>query len=87
MGSFKPGDPAAVEALFDQIAPRYDLLNDLLSLGLHRVWKRQAVAAGVIPQRARSTPSRAIFALAMSARKPPRVITKGVANERRDCWR
>ena len=28
MGSFKPGDPAAVEALFDQIAPRYDLLND-----------------------------------------------------------
>jgi demethylmenaquinone methyltransferase/2-methoxy-6-polyprenyl-1,4-benzoquinol methylase len=44
MGSFKPGDPAAVEQLFDQIAPRYDLLNDLLSLGLHRVWKRQAVA-------------------------------------------
>ena len=44
MGSFKPGDPAAVEELFDQIAPRYDLLNDLLSLGLHRVWKRQAVA-------------------------------------------
>ena len=29
MGSFKPGDPAAVEELFDQIAPRYDLLNDL----------------------------------------------------------
>ena len=44
MGSFKPGDPAAVEALFDQIAPRYDQLNDLLSLGLHRLWKRQAVA-------------------------------------------
>jgi demethylmenaquinone methyltransferase/2-methoxy-6-polyprenyl-1,4-benzoquinol methylase len=44
MGSFKPGDPAAVEELFDQIAPRYDLLNDLLSLGLHRLWKRQAVA-------------------------------------------
>ena len=44
MGSFKPGDPAAVQQLFEQIAPRYDLLNDLLSLGLHRVWKRQAVA-------------------------------------------
>jgi demethylmenaquinone methyltransferase/2-methoxy-6-polyprenyl-1,4-benzoquinol methylase len=44
MGSFKPGDPAAVSQLFEQIAPRYDLLNDLLSLGLHRVWKRQAVA-------------------------------------------
>jgi ubiquinone/menaquinone biosynthesis methyltransferase len=44
MGSFSPGDPAAVQQLFDQIAPRYDQLNDLLSLGLHRLWKRQAVA-------------------------------------------
>jgi len=44
MGSFSPGDPAAVGQLFDQIAPRYDRLNDLLSLGLHRLWKRQAVA-------------------------------------------
>jgi demethylmenaquinone methyltransferase/2-methoxy-6-polyprenyl-1,4-benzoquinol methylase len=43
MGSFKPGDPAAVQELFEQIAPRYDQLNDLLSLGLHRLWKRQAV--------------------------------------------
>ena len=44
MGSFSPGDPAAVQRLFNQIAPRYDQLNDLLSLGLHRVWKRQAIA-------------------------------------------
>lgn len=44
MGSFRPGDPAAVQELFDQIAPRYDRLNDLLSLGAHRLWKRQAVA-------------------------------------------
>lgn len=44
MDSFQPGDPAAVEQLFDQIAPRYDQLNDVLSLGLHRLWKRQAVA-------------------------------------------
>jgi ubiquinone/menaquinone biosynthesis methyltransferase len=40
----KPGDPEAVQQLFEQIAPRYDLLNDLLSAGLHRFWKRQAVA-------------------------------------------
>ena len=40
----KPGDPEAVRELFEAIAPRYDLLNDLLSLGLHRLWKRQAVA-------------------------------------------
>jgi ubiquinone/menaquinone biosynthesis methyltransferase len=44
MGSFRPGDAEAVEALFNQIAPRYDQLNDLLSLGLHRLWKRQAIA-------------------------------------------
>jgi ubiquinone/menaquinone biosynthesis methyltransferase len=43
MGRFSPGDPQAVRELFDTIAPRYDRLNDLLSLGLHRLWKRQAV--------------------------------------------
>ena len=26
----KPGDPAAVEQLFDAVAPRYDRLNDCL---------------------------------------------------------
>jgi demethylmenaquinone methyltransferase/2-methoxy-6-polyprenyl-1,4-benzoquinol methylase len=40
----KPGDPSAVRDLFEAIAPRYDLLNDLLSFGLHRFWKRQATA-------------------------------------------
>jgi ubiquinone/menaquinone biosynthesis methyltransferase len=44
MASFKPGHPADVRDLFDTIAPRYDQLNDLLSLGLHRLWKRQAMA-------------------------------------------
>jgi ubiquinone/menaquinone biosynthesis methyltransferase len=40
----KPGEPAAVRELFEQIAPRYDQLNDLLSLGLHRHWKRVVLA-------------------------------------------
>lgn len=31
-----------VRNLFDRIAPRYDLMNDLMSLGLHRLWKRRA---------------------------------------------
>ncbi|MCP9926386.1 bifunctional demethylmenaquinone methyltransferase/2-methoxy-6-polyprenyl-1,4-benzoquinol methylase UbiE [Cyanobium sp. CH-040] len=44
MPTFRPGDPEAVDDLFEQIAPRYDRLNDLLSLGLHRLWKRQAIA-------------------------------------------
>ena len=42
-------NPAAVRALFDAIAPRYDQLNDLFSLGLHRLWKRQLVA-GLAPK-------------------------------------
>ena len=42
--SIQPGDPEQVRDLFDRIAPAYDTLNDLLSLGLHRLWKRQAMA-------------------------------------------
>ncbi len=39
--SMRPGDPKLVENLFNDVAPKYDRLNDLLSLGLHRVWKKQ----------------------------------------------
>ncbi|HOJ61144.1 MAG TPA: ubiquinone/menaquinone biosynthesis methyltransferase [bacterium] len=28
---------------FDAIASRYDLLNDLMTVGLHRLWKREAI--------------------------------------------
>ena len=31
---------ARVRAVFDSVADRYDLMNDLMSLGLHRLWKR-----------------------------------------------
>jgi demethylmenaquinone methyltransferase / 2-methoxy-6-polyprenyl-1,4-benzoquinol methylase len=34
---------ARVRAVFDSVAPRYDLMNDLMSGGLHRLWKRFAV--------------------------------------------
>ena len=44
MSGFAPGDAASVQELFETIAPRYDQLNDSLSLGLHRLWKRQALA-------------------------------------------
>ena len=37
----KPGDPEAIKSLFNDVADSYDLLNDVLSLGLHRVWKRE----------------------------------------------
>ena len=29
-----------VRAVFDSVAPSYDVMNDLMSLGIHRVWKR-----------------------------------------------
>ncbi|MEX0899254.1 MAG: bifunctional demethylmenaquinone methyltransferase/2-methoxy-6-polyprenyl-1,4-benzoquinol methylase UbiE [Gammaproteobacteria bacterium] len=31
-----------VHAVFDSVADRYDLMNDLMSLGTHRLWKRFA---------------------------------------------
>jgi demethylmenaquinone methyltransferase / 2-methoxy-6-polyprenyl-1,4-benzoquinol methylase len=34
-----------VRAVFDSVAPRYDLMNDLMSLGIHRLWKRIFVTA------------------------------------------
>jgi len=33
-----------VAAVFDQVAGRYDLMNDLMSFGLHRFWKAFVVA-------------------------------------------
>lgn len=41
---------ARVEDLFAAIAPRYDLINDLQSFGLHRLWKRRLIRlAGIRP--------------------------------------
>ena len=42
---YDPGDQRAakVHDLFSRIAPRYDLINDLQSFGLHRHWKRRVI--------------------------------------------
>jgi demethylmenaquinone methyltransferase/2-methoxy-6-polyprenyl-1,4-benzoquinol methylase len=32
-----------VRAVFDSVASRYDIMNDLMSLGVHRLWKRDFV--------------------------------------------
>jgi demethylmenaquinone methyltransferase/2-methoxy-6-polyprenyl-1,4-benzoquinol methylase len=46
----EPDKAARVARVFSSVAPRYDLMNDLMSLGLHRVWKAFTVRlAGVRP--------------------------------------
>jgi demethylmenaquinone methyltransferase / 2-methoxy-6-polyprenyl-1,4-benzoquinol methylase len=32
-----------VRDMFDVVAPRYDLMNDVMSMGIHRLWKRKCV--------------------------------------------
>ncbi|MDO8458294.1 MAG: class I SAM-dependent methyltransferase, partial [Burkholderiaceae bacterium] len=32
-----------VRGVFDSVAPKYDVMNDLMSMGLHRAWKAYTV--------------------------------------------
>ena len=45
---FQQVDEAAkanrVRGVFDSVAPKYDLMNDLMSAGMHRAWKAYTVA-------------------------------------------
>jgi len=47
-----------VRAVFDSVAPRYDLMNDIMSLGIHRIWKRIFASA------MRPSPTRTLLDLA-----------------------
>jgi demethylmenaquinone methyltransferase/2-methoxy-6-polyprenyl-1,4-benzoquinol methylase len=35
-----------VASVFDSVASKYDVMNDLMSLGIHRLWKRFAIDIG-----------------------------------------
>ena len=65
-----------VGAVFESVAERYDLMNDLMSFGLHRAWKQFAV------QVARVRPGARMLDLAggtgdLTARLAPRVGPRG----------
>src|ERR1700687_4365599 len=36
--------PRLLRRVFDSVAERYDLMNDLMSGGIHRLWKAEMVA-------------------------------------------
>ena len=52
---------ARVGEVFSSVAPRYDLMNDLMSFGLHRLWKRFTILA------ARIRPGERVLDLAAAA--------------------
>ena len=37
-----------VRSVFDSVASRYDIMNDVLSMGLHRAWKAYTVAVAAV---------------------------------------
>lgn len=43
----RAGEPARIQAMFANIARRYDRANDLLSLGIHSRWKRRLVREAI----------------------------------------
>ena len=32
-----------IDGVFSEVAPKYDLMNDLMSFGIHRIWRRKLV--------------------------------------------
>ena len=62
-----------VGAVFDRVAARYDVMNDLMSLGLHRAWKAFAV------QIARPRPGERVLDVACGSGDLARAMAKRVA--------
>ena len=63
---------ARVREVFDKVADRYDLMNDLMSLGLHRAWKAFAVSV------ARPRPGERVLDVAAGSGDLARAMSKRV---------
>ena len=90
-------EPHDVAAMFDDVAERYDLTNDVLSLGQARRWRRAVVAAVAAEPGDRvldlaagtgtsSEPFRAAGADVVAVRLLPRHARRGQATPAR-AWR
>ena len=65
--------PAEVSAMFDKVADRYDLLNDVLSLGLDRHWR------GMVARAVGARPGELVLDLAAGTGTSSRAFTRAGA--------
>jgi|SRR5690349_9912454 len=79
------GKKAEVEQMFDRIAPKYDLLNRLLSLGIDIRWRKKAIGylAKAQPRHLLdvATGTADVAILAAKKLKPAKVVGIDIANQ------
>ena len=68
----EPEKARRVASVFDRVAERYDVMNDLMSLGLHRLWKSFAISI------ARPRPGERILDVATGSADLARALGKRV---------
>lgn len=79
-----PGKREAVEAMFDGVASRYDLLNRLLSFGLDCAWRRAAIRLLRMEAPARIldvATGTADLAIAAASMRPERIVGVDISEQ------